>query len=205
MKSDCKVAGITARQRGFTLLEVLVALVVLALVLGGLAQGSQFGLRIADRQSAAIASAGDMDAADRLLRRVIEQAYPGTSTSAPFLAAGPSSLGFTANLAVASPGLFSGDADVSIGVTADRRLVLRWTPHLHATPLAPSPAPQEATLLPGVQRVEFGYWGGEGSWLAAWTERTLPPLIRIRLIFPPGGRAAWPDIIVEPMRKRLNG
>ena len=122
---------------GFTLLEVLVALVVLGLILAGLTQGTQFGLHVARRQTEVIANAGDMDAAERLLRRLIEQMNPGTSTHAPLLAGGPGSLAFTANLAAAAPALGVAEADVSLGVTADHRLVLRWTPHLHATLLGP--------------------------------------------------------------------
>jgi general secretion pathway protein J len=190
---------------GFTLLEVLVALVVLGLILAGLAQGTQFGLRVTRRQTQVIADAGDMDAAERLLRRLIEQMNPGTTTHAPFLAGGPGSLGFTANLAAAAPALGVAEADVSLGVTADHRLVLRWTPHLHATPLGPPPPVQEATLLPGVLRAEFAYWSSSGTWLATWPEQTLPELVRITLVFQPELGRHWPAIIAEPMRKRLNG
>ena len=190
---------------GFTLLEVLVALVVLSLVLVGLAQGTQFGLRVAQRQSSVIANTGDLDATERLLRRLVEQMNPGTTTHAPFLAAGPTSLGFTADLASAAPALGVAEADVSLGVTPDHRLVLRWTPHLHATPLGAAPAPQEATLLPGVTRVDFAYWGPSGTWTATWSDQMTPELVRIRLSFPPELGRHWPDIIAEPMRKRLNG
>ena len=190
---------------GFTLLEVLVALVVLGLILAGLTQGTQFGLHVARRQTEVIANAGDMEAAERLLRRLIEQMNPGTSTHAPLLAGGPGSLAFTANLSAAAPALGVAEADVSLGVTADHRLVLRWTPHLHATLLGPPPTVQEATLLPGVARAEFAYWDPSGTWLATWPGQVLPELVRIRLVFQPELRRYWPDIIVEPMRRRLNG
>lgn len=190
---------------GFTLLEVLVALVVLGLVLAGLAQGTRFGLRVAERQSATIAAAADLDATERVLRGLIEQMDPGSLTSAALLQGGPAGFSFTANLAAVAPGLGVGEADVALGVTPDHRLVLRWAPHLHATPLgAPSP-PTEATLLAGVQRVQFAYCCQDGQFVAAWPERTLPALVRISLTFPGGGRQAWPPIVVAPMRMRLNG
>ncbi len=194
-----------AGHNGFTLLEMLVALVVLGLVLAGLAQGTRFGLRVAERQAATIAADADLDATERTLRGLVEQMDAGTLTSASLLEAGPSSLVFTANLAAVAPGLGVGEADVALAVSPDHRLVLRWTPHLHATRLAPPPAPAEATLLSGVAGVRFAYCCADGQFLAAWPERTLPALVRIVLDFPRGERRTWPPIVVAPMRMRLNG
>ena len=191
---------------GFTLLEVLVALVVLGLVLAGLVQGTRFGLRTADRQTATIAASADLDATERVLRSLLGQMDPGSLTSAPLLVAARSSLGFTSNLAAVAPSLGIKEADVSLGVTPDHRLVLRWTPHLHATRLEPPPPSAEATLLPGVARVEFSYCcDAAGQFLAGWSDRTLPTLVRVQLVFPPDSRRAWPAIVVAPVRMRLNG
>ena len=191
---------------GFTLLEVLVALVVLGLVLAGLVQGTRFGLRVADRQATTIAASADLDATERVLRGLIQQMDPGSLTSAPLLAAGPTSLAFTTDLSVVAPSLGVGEADIGLGVTPDRRLVLRWTPHLHATRLAAPPAATQTTLLPGVSRVQFAYCcDAAGQWLGAWTEQVLPSLIRIQLAFPADAHRAWPPIVVAPVRMRLNG
>ena len=191
---------------GFTLLEVLVALVVLGLVLGGLVQGTRFGLRVADRQAATIAASADLDATERVLRGLIQQMDPGSLTSAPLLLAGATSLGFTTDLSVVAPSLGVGEADIGLGVTPDHRLVLRWTPHLHATRLSAPPAATETTLLPGVTRVQFDYCcDAGGQWLGAWTEQALPALIRMQFVFPADSRRSWPPMAVAPMRMRLNG
>ncbi len=191
---------------GFTLLEVLVALVVLGLVLAGLVQGTRFGLRVADRQEVTIAASADLDATERVLRGLVQQMDPGTLTSAPLLAAAATSLAFTTDLTTVAPSLQVGEADVALGVTPDHRLVLRWTPHLHATRLAAPPAAAEATLLPGVAGLRLGYCcDAGGQFLSAWTGTTLPALIRIQLVFPPGSHLAWPPIAIAPVRMRLNG
>lgn len=197
----------TRAPAGFTLLEVLVALAVLGLVLAGLAQGTRFGLQTTGRQADSIAASADLDATERVLRGLIEQMAPGTVTNAPLLVAGHAALSFTANLAAVAPNLGVTDADVSLAVTPDQRLVLRWAPHVHAIRLAAPPAPAETTLLPGVARVEFDYCcdTATAGWLSAWPERIPPLLVRIRMVFPPGGRPAWPPIIVAPARMRLNG
>ena len=190
--------------RGFTLLEVLVALVVLGLVLAGIAGGVQFGQRAADMQARSIASHADMGAVDRLLRHLVAAMDPGTVNEPPRISGGPSALGFTTELGAAAAGLEQGEADVGIGVDAEHRLVLRWVPALHAVRFGPAPPPRTSVLLDGVARVEFAYWargeGGAGQWLASWTQTGIPPLVRIRLHMVAEPRRTWPDIIAPTLR-----
>ena len=195
-------AGTVARrlQAGFTLLEILVALVVLGFVLAAVGQGVQFGLRATGLQTRQIAAEDDVDAVDRLLRRLIEQADPGYGGDVPGFTGTSTSLSLTTTL---NEGAAPVDAafDVEGG-----RLLLRYGPHLHAVRLASPPAPAVEVLLDGVQRVEFAYWGatkpgGPGTWLAAWGQKDIPALVRIRLMMAPG-RPSWPDIVAPTMRQR---
>jgi len=177
-----------------------VALVVLGFVLAAVGQGVQFGLRTTEMQSRQIAAEADIDAVDRLLRRLIEQADPGSGGDVPEFTGGPTSLGLTTTLnESAAP------VDAALRVEGGR-LVLRYGPHLHAVRLAPPPTPATEILLDGVQRVEFAYWGsakpgGAGSWLAEWTQKDIPALVRIRLVMI-SGRTSWPDIVAPTARQR---
>ena len=66
-----------ARDGGFTLLEIVVALVVLGILLVTLSRGTQFGLAAFDRQDRMIVVGGRLEAVDRPLRRLIVQLAPG--------------------------------------------------------------------------------------------------------------------------------
>ncbi len=192
-------------EAGFTLLELLVALVVFGFVLAGIAGGVQFGLRAGGMQAQRIASTVDLGAADRLLRRLVAEMDPGTLTEAPEIAGRAATLSFVTDLGRAVAALSGdGEAEIGLGVDGSHRLVLRWSPYRHAINLGPPPSVSTSVLLDGVERVQFAYWGhGEGNagqWLAAWTEKGLPPLVRIRLFFLPGSHQSWPDIIAATER-----
>ena len=66
-----------APQAGFTLLEILVALVVLGFLLLGLAEGVRFGLRAWDTETRLVDRGADMDAMERVMRHAIVAADPG--------------------------------------------------------------------------------------------------------------------------------
>lgn len=185
---------------GFTLLETLVALVVLGFIMAGLAQGMRFGLRAWDTQARVIEERGELDAVDRALRRLIERMDPGRDREPAGVQGEANRLAFTSELPLAASAV-AREADVAV-LVSDGRLVLRWTPHLHARRLGPAPAPAEELLLRGVARVEFAYWAPAGAWTSAWSERTPPALVRVRVVFPEGDRRRWPDIVAAPLRER---
>lgn len=190
-------------QPGFTLLEVLVALVVLGFLMVGLTQGLRLGLGAWGRQSTMIARREDLDAVDRTLRGLIEQLNPGTPTDPPLIAGEPGRIAFTSRLPFA---LGAESADIAIGLDAQHRLVMHWTPHLHGRRVGAAPPPQTAVLIDRLARIEFAYWRPAGGWVRTWTESRLPALIRIRLIFPPGDSRHWPDLVAAPLRmKASNG
>jgi general secretion pathway protein J len=194
------------RDRGFTLLELLVALVVLGFILAGLTQGVRYGLRATDMQARTLAERSELDAVDRALRRLIEQMDPGTGRDGAGVQGSESRLVFVSELPAAS-GLTTRTADIALGVDGAHRLVLRATPRLAGKPFGPPLLPLETELLRGVDRIELAYWPRTPApqWTNRWIVKELPLLVRVRVVFPPGDRRHWPDIIVSTRRHRATG
>lgn len=193
------------REAGFTLLEVLVSLVVLALIILGLAQGLRFGILAFQRQSAVINRSADMDAVDRTLRGIIERIDPGNAHDAPQIVGNARSVEFTSVLPEgAAAALPTRAAEIRILVDRAHRLILRWAPYTHAGTVGAPPRPTDTVLLTQVSRITISYWprSGPAHWLRAWTAPEVPALIRIDLGFAPGLHMSWPDIVAAPQRSR---
>jgi general secretion pathway protein J len=190
-----------SRDRGFTLLELLVALVVFGLLMAGLTQGVRFGLAAWDRQARSVDAGSELDAVDRALHGLVARLDPAMAVGGRAHAAA-----FTSELPQLA-GLANPEADLLLLVDARHRLILRWTPHLHALRFAAPPPPREEVLLDGVDRLDLAYWsrGGDGGWRESWDETDPPALIRIRVVFPAGDRRHWPDIVAAPRRDRPDG
>jgi len=200
------------RDDGFTLLELLVALVVLGFILAGLSQGVRYGLRATDTQARTLAERSELDAVDRALRRLIEQMDPGTARDGAGVQGSAGRLVFVSELPSAS-GLPTRRADIALGVDgalgADgaRRLVLRATPRPAGKPFGPPPPPLETELLRDVDHIELSYLarGPNSTWSSAWSVKDLPFLVRLRVVFPKGDRRHWPDIVAGPRLERSAG
>lgn len=191
---------------GFTLLEVLVALAVLGLLLVGLLQGSRFVHFGWDRQTRLLAGKEDLDAVDRLVRRLIERAKPGSKWEKVEFAGTAHAVAFTTiapSTAIVSspPGTFQTQrADVVLLVDGAHRLVLRWTPHIHAIRTGPVPSAATSEILQGVDRIELAYWPtAQGGWTQLWQSPEPPRLVRLRIVFEDSARGFWPDIVAAPM------
>jgi general secretion pathway protein J len=190
------------RDSGFTLLETLVALVVLGFLVVGLTHGVRTGLALWNAQSNRLGAAADLDAAERTLRNLLS----GIPTS-PGGDSAPGSVTFDGG---SDRLVFVGDLPTGFGTTQlanidlelkDRRLILSWTPHRHEISSAPPVKPIETELVGGVKRLELAYWGSTepdqpAAWQGQWQGAQLPDLIRVRVLFATGDRRHWPDLIV---------
>jgi general secretion pathway protein J len=190
------------QRNGFTLLELLVALAVFGLLLAGLAQGTQYGLRAWQSQMRIAGRSEDLDAVERALRQMIAMMDPGDSLAPPLFDGSRDGMEFVTVLPDAAAGLPVRRIEAGLVVDSSHRLVLRWRPWLHAVRLRPGPPPLETELLRGVQGLELAFWRPGAGWLGAWRNQDLPALIRIRVLFPPGDPRHWPDIVAAPALQR---
>lgn len=188
------------RQAGFTLLEVLIVLVLLGLLMTALAEGVRFGLNAWTLQTRASERITALEATDRSLRLLIENMRP-VAVGAPqrLIAGHPDSLTFVTTM----PAVLASDrgALMTLLVTRDHRLVLRWRPHRHELARDDASKEAEILLLPEVKTLSLAYWresmsGIGGGWVNDWDQPRLPGLVRIHLDFPPGDPRHWPDMVI---------
>ena len=193
-----------ARAKGFTLIEVLVALALLGLVLAVLTEGMRLGVRAKQAQAITGTRAADLEATTRALRLLFARAEPGEPTLPEAIFIGTEhAISFVSSLPNGRDVPLA--ADVSLSVSSDRRLELRWRPHVRRWLAAPPP-PGSDILLDGVARLDLGYWQSMpgttgGRWVSAWQGLEPPRLVRLHIVFPEGDGRHWPDIIVAPIRQ----
>ena len=201
-----KHAGNRDRQSGFTLLELLVALVVLGLLMVGLIQGVRAGLTLRQAQTQRLSRTAELDAAMRLLRGMLTR-LPAPSAGRQAVA---TSSGAEAGFKGAADRVrFTGFLPTGLGTTdrvditlyvQSQRLTLSWARHYHERRLRQPPAPTTTIVLYGVSRLELSYWGSltpnePPGWQPRWENPAAPQLIRLRLSFVKGDPRRWPDLI----------
>jgi general secretion pathway protein J len=186
------------RSAGFTLLEVIIALVVFGLLMAGLSQTLRFGLAAWRTEGRLSDSRGELETVDRTLRLIVQNLMPGDDTGRPAIVGTTDTLSGISRMPTPESGL--ADAPVEVGLAlSGNRLILRWRPYVRAERLAPPPPPREATLIGGVARIAIAYWQPRGSWVTAWKQPNLPSLIRLRVEFRGENPPRWPDFVLAPL------
>ncbi|AQS86878.1 hypothetical protein AA101099_0732 [Neoasaia chiangmaiensis NBRC 101099] len=195
MRGQDGVRLATAREGGFTLLEILVVLMVFSLVMVALEQGVRAVTIAFELQRRSLGNRAELIAVDGLLRRLIDDAEPGwpqddlvfSGRNGEFVLRGilPQSLG----------GKGDSMADFRFSVDANRRLILAWAPYRHVREARNDI--HRAVLLNDIERIDCHYLTANG-WKNEWFARGLPKLVKIRIIFPSGDERRWPDIVSAP-------
>jgi general secretion pathway protein J len=193
-------------QSGFTLIELLAAIAVLGLLVVGLSRGVQTGIALRQKQTEHIRTTADLDAAMRVIRRILKRIPVTTGDERPAgTAEGPAFRG--------EPDRVSLIGDLPTGLGQSRRaeitlfvrneaLILAWTPHLHRRLLGPLPPASETEIVRGIARLDLAYWGAPlpdqpAGWQARWEDATAPELIRLRLVPLHENRRKWPDLVID--------
>jgi general secretion pathway protein J len=192
-------------ERGFSLLELLVSLVVLGLLMVALTQGAQVGLRAWAVEGRMGGSGTDLALIDHTLRVLLARALAAARTDqAASLVGDARTVSFVTVLPAGAAMLPTPEVDATLLVADRHRLEIRWLPH-YRNWIVPRPPPSVIMLLDEVDHLELSYWqsgsGPQGGhWLAVWDDRVLPQLVRIRVVFTDAAARHWPDIVIAPMR-----
>jgi general secretion pathway protein J len=199
-----------ATMRGFTLIEVTVALMLLGLIAALLMTSLQFARRSYQKVTKLDTASWETFAAQRALRKLVESAYPlsdprgrqqgliGSASRLDVVGA--------AFLSLEGGGLFR--YRVATQMHRDHAdLVVRWAPELDAQGFERGTTREEVLL----ERIVSARWdyccsrpGSSGdaareqTWEPSWNEPVMPRRLRLRIEFPQGDSRIWPDLLVAP-------
>jgi len=196
---------------GFTLVELLVAVTILALLAGLLFGGFRFGARAWERAEAQIDQAGEIQIVQTFLRRRLGEAAavrtPGESEQGVLLFDGERTrLSFVTVMPVhlQTGGYSLLDLEYQPGAEGGE-LLLRWRPFRFGEKVETGGETDQRILLAMVRQVDFAYFGrlddaeSAPAWHDAWRQSArLPDLVRLRLEFADASGRAWPEFVAAP-------
>lgn len=182
------------RERGFTLLELLVSMTLLAMLFVLLFGGLRFGMRAWERGTSTADAVDQVRAVQELLRGEIERACPHVIPNTDPQA--PPRVQFAGDSNAVS---FLGPAPNAAGSARCVRLSLSLAPDGKHQRLVLNINGNDSDLLRGVQSADLAYLADGGVWQSGWSgQRVLPALIRVRVSFPKGDARVWPELFLTP-------
>ncbi len=193
-------------QKGFTLLELLIGMVLLGMILTLLFGGLRLGSRSWDSGDKRADDSTQLRAIQSFMRRELSQAYPlrwKKEADARLAFAGASdALRFVAPL----PAQASGGGLYLLGLELEnweggQRLIMkRALPSPAAKDFTSLEQGEKSVLADNVEKMSISYFGGatpesEPGWQGKWDDLLrLPLLVRIRVKLSDG--RDWPDLVV---------
>jgi general secretion pathway protein J len=196
---------------------MMVALVLVSLMSVAMLQAYRFSQRALGQITRVDGGVREVADVQRLLRRLIEQAYPfevrqaeGQQRVARGISGDASRFALSAPAPATSGSVGMYRYAFAVGEGADEgRFAVSWTHDRNgATPAdADAGALRRETLLEGIESVSIAYLElverGDGTmemnWRDEWLDRDgLPALVRVRVGFPRGDARRWPELVVAP-------
>lgn len=194
-------------QRGFTLLELLISVALLALLTTFLFEGLRLVTRNLGPESNRLDRASRIAVTENFLRAQLADARPvleaatgwksiefdGRADGIDFVSVAPESV------SVAGLQALSVVYEKGAGARGGE-LLLRWRPYEGSSPRTAAPDVRNSWLLDHVRSAEFAYFGVASpnqppAWHAAWQDMAyLPSLVRLSLDFSDAQR--MPELVI---------
>jgi general secretion pathway protein J len=203
------------RESGFTLLELIVAMLLLALMSALLYGSLSLSANSWDRGEAKAARTDDMRLTEEFLRQALTSQHPlrlHKVVDQPLYFQGASdSLAFAGVLpGRAGGGVYYFRLAVTPNGDTSRLTLSRLIPNSAATALPGFDGADQSVLADGIAEVRFSYFGRDAdsmmvntnavnppTWRDRWDDPQILPLM-IRVDVTPTQGPAWPSLIVEP-------
>ena len=155
------MSGNNGHNAGFTLVELLVATTLLALVSAALFGGLRFGARAWESAADRIERDGEIEAVQELLRRTLSEASDLAEAEADSMVGAPDGLSFFAPLPRHAGA--GGIGRYRLELDKGGRLLIAWEPRRPGAPLAAPPASEPTIVLADVERISIGYFGAANA------------------------------------------
>lgn len=191
-------------QAGFTLIEAMVALALIALLGVVMFEGVRFGQLTYAKVVRQGGVAWSLFSSQQLLRRVLESAYPQESLGSGAYGLQGQSDALTVTAAAvqaAGGGLLRYRMFVRRESDGSNAFVISWQPQRAGDAGEMSTA--QEILVDRIAALEWSYGStdaaGTFTWHDSWQQtQSLPSLIRLRVRFAPEDARRWPDLIIAP-------
>ena len=202
--------NVTKRQLGFTLIELIIALLILSMVVVLCASGFKFGTRVWNSIDVQAEHIDTIQAVQGFIRSNMSNAHvhdqfveDEDSEQAPesLFIGDDHSVRYVSN----SPRYGVDDYLYQYELFLDRdtnKLLLRYQPY--NVPVQASVAESVSTLLEGVEDIQIEYFSGyqgesgdDSPWASRWGgEFTLPLLVKIN-VTTINGSQVWPELVIQ--------